>query len=291
MDRKEAQKLLERRVELRRERQFGEADAIREQLRAGGWEVVDSPTGSELQAIKPPTPSEQRPPARAVTALTVVHGWPADAERWLLSLFTHTKADFEALVVDNSGDPRVAQLRARAAERLRFITLNPPLGFADAVNAAIDEAAGEVVVLFDPGVELKGDVVSPLLDALSDRTVALAGAFGVRARPGLKEFEQSDGPEVDAIEGYCMAFRRADARAVGGFDPKFRFYRIADIEFSFRLREHGGRALVVPGLPLEKHEHRLWESTPPAERDRLSKRNMYRFLDRWRTRTDLLVTQ
>ena len=86
-----------------------------------------------------------------------------------------------------------------------------------------------------------------------------------------------------------MAFRRSDAQGVGGFDPKFRFYRIADIEFCFRLRDRGGRAVVVPGLPIQRGEHRLWEAASPAERDRLSKRNMYRFLDKWGSRTDLLI--
>jgi cysteinyl-tRNA synthetase len=79
--------------------------------------------------------------------------------------------------------------------------------------------------------------------------------------------------------------------AVGLLDPKYRFYRIADIDFSFRLRERGGRAVVVGGLPVVRHEHRLWESTPPAERDRLSRRNFYRFLDHWRLRDDLVTRQ
>jgi cysteinyl-tRNA synthetase len=195
-------------------------------------------------------------------------------------------------VVDNSDDPRIAGwLQSRVAERLRVITLSPSLGFAAAVNAGIEASVGEVCVLFDPGVELKGDAISPLLEALSDPTVVVAGPFGLRARGTLKEFDESPGPAVDAIEGYCMAFRRADALAIGGLDPKFRFYRMADVEFSFRLRDRGGRAVVVSGLPVEKHEHRLWESTEPAERDRLSRRNMYRFLDRWRDREDLLVGQ
>jgi GT2 family glycosyltransferase len=219
-----------------------------------------------------------------------VHGWLPDLERWLLSVFTHTKADFEAVVVDNSGDARIAgTLKSRAAERLRIVTLDPPLGFAAALNAGIESAAGEVVVLCDPGVELKGDAVTPVVAALAEPGVAVAGPFGVRGKGSLKEFVESDGPDVDAVEGYCMAFRRSDALAAGGFDPKFRFYRIADIEFSFRLRDRGGRAVVVPSLPIERHEHRMWESTEPAERDRLSKRNMYRFLDRWRDREDLLT--
>lgn len=169
--------------------------------------------------------------------------------------------------------------------------LDPPLGFGGAVNAGIEAAAGEVVVLFDPGVELQGDAVSPLLDALADPTVVVAGPFGLRAKGTLKEFDSSAGPDVDAIEGYCLAFRRADGLAVGGFDSRFRFYRMADVEFSFRLRDGGGRAVAVAGLPLVKHEHRLWESTEPRERERLSKRNMYRFLDRWRDREDLMVGQ
>ncbi len=146
-----------------------------------------------------------------------------------------------------------------------------------------------MVILFDPGVELTGDAVSPLLDALADPTVVVAGPYGLRGKGTLKEFEEHAGPDVDAIEGYCMAFRRSDAQAVQGFDPKFRFYRIADIEFSFRLRDRGGRALALAGLPVRKHEHRLWEATSPEERDRLSRRNLYRFLDKWGGRTDLLV--
>jgi GT2 family glycosyltransferase len=147
------------------------------------------------------------------------------------------------------------------------------------------------VTLFDPGVELTGDAVSPLVEALADPSVVVAGPYGLRGRGTVKEFDESSGPEVDAIEGYCMAFRRSDAQALEGFDSRFRFYRIADIEFSFRLRARGGRAVALAGLPVEKHEHRLWEATDPKERDRLSKRNFYRFLDRWGKRSDLLVGQ
>jgi cysteinyl-tRNA synthetase len=290
MNREEAEALVAERRRRRLQKNFAEADAIRERLREGGWGVVDSHNGSELQALKAPASTAPAAAPRAVTLLTVVHGWKPDAERWLLSVFTHCKADFEALIVDNSGDERIAAwLHSRAAERLRSIRLDPPLGFAGAVNAGIEAAAGEVAILFDPGVELTGDAISPLVEALADPSVVVAGPFGLRGSGTLKEFAESPGPDVDAIEGYCMAFRRADAQALEGFDPKFRYYRIADIEFSFRLRDRGGRALAVSGLPIEKHEHRLWEATAPAERDRLSKRNFYRFLDRWGKRTDLLV--
>ena len=254
--------------------------------------MLDGPEGTKLEPLKAPASETEKEPAsrRAVSLLSVVNGWKPDAERWLLSVFTNCKADFEAIVVDGSGDERIgAWLESRAADRLRTMRVNSQVGFAAAVNAAIEAATGEICILFDQSVEMTGDAVTPLVEALADPSTVVAGPFGLRAQGTIKEFAENPGPEVDAIEGYCMAFRRADALVVGGFDPKFRFYRIADIDFSFRLRDRGGRAVALDGLPLQRHEHRLWEYTAPAERDRLSRRNFYRFLDRWGKRADLLV--
>jgi hypothetical protein len=47
--------------------------------------------------------------------------------------------------------------------------------------------------------------------------------------------------------------------------------------------------VATPELPLRRHEHRGWGDLPQAERDRLSKRNFYRFLDHWGGRRDLLL--
>jgi len=67
-------------------------------------------------------------------------------------------------------------------------------------------------VLFDPGVELRGDVAGPLLGALADPGVAVAGAFGVRAVGRIGHFHPEPGADVDALEGYVLAFRRQDAK-------------------------------------------------------------------------------
>ena len=105
----------------------------------------------------------------------------------------------------------------------------------------------------------------------------------------LREFEESPAPgPCDAIEGYCMAMRRELLIATGGFDEKFRWYRTADIELSFRVKDRGLGTEVVP-IPVERHAHRMWFETEPAERAKWSKRNFYRFLDRWRDRWDLVL--
>jgi hypothetical protein len=90
-----------------------------------------------------------------------------------------------------------------------------------------------------------------------------------------------------------MAFRRGDVVARGPLDEHFRFYRNLDIWWSLVLRDEGEgsppRRAIAVELPAVRHEHRGWSSLPEAERDRLSRRNFYRIMDRFGSRRDLLV--
>ena len=162
------------------------------------------------------------------------------------------------------------------------------LGWADARTVGMAQSSGEITILLDTSLEPTGDVVAPLLAAFDDPSVGLAGGWGVTSADA-REFVDAPPGEVDAVEGYCLAIRREALRAVGGFDRRFRFYRNADLDFSFAVRDAGWRAIRTEQLPVTRHEHRGWTSLPEAERDRLSKRNFYRFLDRWRDRPDLLL--
>src|SRR4029077_14417517 len=162
------------------------------------------------------------------------------------------------------------------------------LGWADAVNLELRRTRGAIVVLLDASVRPPGAIVGPLLDVFNDATVGLAGPIGVTSAD-LRHFEEAPPGEVDAIEGYCLAVRREGLRDVGLFDPHFRFYRNADLDFSLAARAAGWRAVRTVDLALTLHEHRGWSSLAPEERDRLSKRNFYRFLKHWGDRRDLLT--
>jgi GT2 family glycosyltransferase len=125
---------------------------------------------------------------------------------------------------------------------------------------------------------------------MRDPDVVVAGAFGVRSEGRIGHFHAHPGPTVDALEGYVMAMRRRQALDAGGFDRRFRFYRLADFELCFRLRDRsGGQAVVVAGLPVERHEHRLWDSLTEEVREQRSRRNYYRLLDLWGKREDLIT--
>ena len=128
---------------------------------------------------------------------------------------------------------------------------------------------------------------------MDDPTVAVAGGWGI-VSGDLRKFEDAPPGDVDAIEGYCQAFRRADYAERGPIDERFRFYRNLDIWWSLVLRDMGPglpprRAVSLDGLPLVRREHRGYTSLPDEERDRLSKRNFYRIIDRFGSRRDLLV--
>ena len=145
-------------------------------------------------------------------------------------------------------------------------------------------------MILDTSVEPTGDLITPLVAALDDPTVGVVGGFGI-ASADLRSFEDAPPGDVTAIEGYALAFRRDDAAARGPLDERFRFYRNLDIWWSLVLRDEGEgspprRAVAIP-LPVTRHEHRGWTSVPEAERDRLSKRNFYRIIDRFGWRRDL----
>jgi hypothetical protein len=107
----------------------------------------------------------------------------------------------------------------------------------------------------------------------------------------LRRFSDAPPGDVTAIEGYALAFRRSDGADRGPLDERFRFYRNLDIWWSLVLRDEGDgtppRRAVAVELPAERHEHRAWTTTPEDERDRLSKRNFYRIIDRFGSRRDL----
>src|SRR5439155_3510398 len=143
----------------------------------------------------------------------------------------------------------------------------PDVGWAAARNAGLRRAASDVVVVVDGSIEFTGEGLRRLADALRDPTVGVTGPFGL-VSDDLREFRESGGPDVDAVEGYVMAFRRELLERGLRFDEKFKFYRTADIELSFQIKAMGLRATVTP-IGVRRHEHRLWAGTPEDERNRL----------------------
>jgi hypothetical protein len=308
----------EARSAARAARDFATADRLRGEIEDAGWKVIDSGTAYRLEAAHPAdlvedgrirygrsdaVPSRlDTPPTGLATAVIVAREDPSGAARAAASLLGHGPAGIDVIVVadglDREQDEALEAELVRAGEpvaagRLEILRTSAMLGQGAALNIGSRRADGRVVIVLDASVEATGDVVTPLLAALEDPAVAVAGAFGL-ASDDLRHFREVTAGQAAAIEGYLQAFRRSDLQARGPIDEAFRFYRNLDIWWSLVLRDEGPDArprdaMVVPGLPLVRHDHVAWMTAAPAERDRLSKRNFYRVLDRFRDRPDLAV--
>jgi GT2 family glycosyltransferase len=301
----------ETRAAARRARDWQEADRLRGEIEAAGWTIVDDGLRFRLTPTYPPdveagdrvlygrsanVPSllTETPfgPASVVLAVTVA---PEDAVRAARSVRDNAPDGTQVITVADGPDADLGGgfLPGQPGDHDEIVRTSAPLGHAAALNCGIRRARSSVVVVMDPSVELTGDAISPLIAALADPSVALAGPFGISS-DDLRHFRDAPPGDVDAIEGYLMAFRRADYAARGPLDERFRFYRNLDIWWSLVLRDEGvgaapRRAVAVPDLSVVRHEHRGWTTLPEAERDRLSRRNYYRLLDRFRDRRELLV--
>lgn len=296
----EVRRLAAERVKRRASKDFAAADELRDRIAELGYRIVDAPGGPDFEPLapaEPEAPARLSPrnvesvledvPTADVSVHWVVEGWPEDVVRALGGFRAHEgERDVQYVVADvTETDP------STYGEGVEVLRLEPGTGWGAARNAGLRRSRGRIVLVVDGSIEPNGDVLGPLEAALADLGVGVCGPFGISTRD-LREFHESAGVggdrRVDVIEGYLMAFRRDALRDAGLFDEKFAWYRTADIELSFRLKEARLRAVVVD-VPVERHEHRMWASTPPQERDRLSKRNYYRFLERFRGRVDLLV--
>ncbi len=294
---------------------WAEADRLRATIEAAGWKIVDHGTDFGLSPAAPPdlvdgtrtrygasrnVPSRlEETPVGLATVVLLATDWPGDLGRALIPLRTMQPAGVSVVIVANDPSPEQA-MALETVERepssgpaIEIVWTSDRLGHGAALNAGIRRVSGPVVVLLDTSVEPTGDFVTPLVAALGDPSVAVAGGWGIVSND-LRHFEDAPAGDADAIEGYCLAFRRADVAVYGQLDERFAFYRNLDIWWSLVLRdrgpgEHPRRAVALDGLPLVRHDHRDYTGVPEAERDRLSKRNFYRIIDRFGSRRDLLT--
>ena len=271
------------------------------------------------------------PDTGLVSVVLIATDWPDDLERALAGLRTASPAGTSVVIVADAPSPEQtlaleaweapAALAALAAPEapaalaapeapeaqgapegaapsglpIEIVWTGERLGLAAATNIGLRRAMAPVVVLLDTSLEPTGDILTPLVRTLDDPTVAVAGDRGIISTD-LRKFSDAPPGDADAIGGHLQAFRRADCAARGPLDEHFRFYPNMDIWWSLVLRDEGQgspprRAVGIAGLPVVRHAQRGYVNLPDDERDRQSKRNFYRVVDRFGSRRDLLVSR
>ena len=290
--------LAEQRAQARAGKDFAESDRLREAIADAGWVVRDGADGYQL-APRPPyavLPSVTDLPDRSgepddgrATVGVLVEGWPEDVRTCVEALLAHAPQDVRVVLLENGPTGAGAVVHELAEHpRVDELHVERPAGWSQARQALLAWDTAAVHVLLDPSTVLEGDGLGPVLAALEgDPGVVGAGWRGVRLDDGWLSFSAAPPGEVEALLGYLFAVRRS-AAAVVPLPPKARFYRNADMEWSFLLREAGGRLVVPSGeLPVRQDRHRGYHDTPVEHRDKESKKTYDRFLARFRGREDL----
>lgn len=307
--------LLEQRAVARAARDYATADRLRAAVREAGFEIQDTRHGSLAVPRRPGAEfpllvnSQQAPNRlhhadRYTWSINVLaRNNREDLLRCLASIAQHAHGqNIEVVVIDNgSTDDTLAFLQGLARNPLftipdgaaipvQVLFADHNLGFAGGRNTTMRASTGRYVVLLDTSIELADDIWTPLAAALEDPTIGVAGPYGL-VTSDLRDFVEAPGPDVDAIEGYLLAFRRDLLPEVGPIDEKFRFYRLADIYWSFFFKAAGLRAVALAEVArgLIKHPHREWYSLAPEEQRAKSKKNFDLFRDRWHHGESLLV--
>jgi GT2 family glycosyltransferase len=222
--------------------------------------------------------------ALAVSAVVVNHRRPELTIECLASLeaaLGRLGEPAELIAVDNgSGDGSAARIGERFPDA-RVVALDENRGFAGAVNAALEGAGGEWVLLLNNDTTIDAGAVARLLEAgrsagdvgsvaaqmrfaASPRIVNSAGigvdrlgiaydrGLGDRADAEAVAPASGDAVEVFGASGGAALLRRSMLDELGGLDESF-FFALEDVDLAWRARMAGWRALYAPGAVVWHH--------------------------------------
>jgi GT2 family glycosyltransferase len=170
------------------------------------------------------------------------------------------------IVVDGGNDGSLQWAKAFGAKVLHFPTAGGP---ARARNAGAAVAQSEILFFMDADVTLHADTLWQIRNLFGNQPelVALIGSYD--DDPGEKNFlsqyknlfhhhtHQLAHEEASTFWGACGAIRREIFLAVGGFDERFRYPSVEDIELGYRLKRSGYQIQLCKTV-LVKHLKR-WE--------------------------------
>ncbi len=300
---------LGQRTACREQVNYAAADALRSELLTGGYVVQDTPG---MTRIRPKTPLEQKeerwtwvsssrevesaldqPDLYDFSFVLNAYNYADDIRRCVRAMRAFAQGyRAEIIAIDNGSTDDTAEFLERCQQEdrdFRVVHCDHVIGDAAGKNIGLKLSQGKHIIILDASTEVAGDILGPIARQLSDETVGIFGPYGLTT-DDLQHFHEEVGRgEADAMQAYCMAFRREAVRKVGLMHEGFRFYRNLDIDYCFQFKEKGYKVMADNTLPLVRHEHRQWEELDDGQRDELSRKNFGRFLRRWGNRPDLLI--
>jgi len=264
-------------------------------------EVLEYPTANRVR---------MRLPQAVRVSVIIPTDSPARAEkctRDLPSLTDYPNAEF--IIVTSTG--LIEKLRTLAepiSSQVRFVAFDGPFNFSAKCNAGAQAASGERVIFLNDDIEAgQRDWIENLIEPLENQQVGATApkllyptgriqhaglVTGVRGLVGTA-LHQWPGDSVDynnlaqsmrtvsALSAACLAMRRADFLAVGGFDEINTPIAHSDLDLCFKLREAGMRCVYTPFATLTHHGHAsIGQAQQTAKAQIVDKASIF-LLQRW----------
>ena len=288
---------------------FHKADIHRESINDLGYVIEDTVEGSiirekfysetefgRLKSISSSSELSQHPlnlNKYDVTFCLIGNDFTSDLTRCINSIINFTKSiSYQILILNKISNPESSEFIKSIGQKVdtKVINTDHGLGEGTSKNILLKSSEGSIIILLDTSVELTNDIANPISTILKDQSVGITGAFGLKTSDmhHFRDDPNGNGGEMDAIQSYCFAFRRKSIQTVGLMRETFRFYRHLDLDYSFQFKSKGYKIIEIPNLPLIRHEHRIWESMPDYQREKLSQANYKKFLEKWQKYPKLL---
>ena len=282
--------LAQARMNARAAKDFALADKYRDELLQAGYEVVDVAGGYELKPKKPyitlayPRDIRTIDLDKDVTVGLIVDGFTEDALETVKAIKANSDC---AVAIISLGD--AGTLFEQMDKRTYLISVNPGAAWGDCANVFLEKVQSKYVVIMDPSTRFTGDAITPVVQQLEKGDYVAVGWRGglVNTEDEWRSVDDKGSGEVDVLFSYFMAFNRAAMIEVGGFNPRALYYRNADIEYSLKIRQAGGRLLQME-LPLMQERHHGYHDVDPEYREVQSKKNYDRILDKYRGKSAIL---
>jgi GT2 family glycosyltransferase len=193
-------------------------------------------------------------------------------EECLNSVLLTRYPNFEIIFVDNGSTDGSVEYILRLAQndsRIKLIQNSTNLGFAEGNNSGIRHARGEYIVLLNNDTVVDPNWIAELVKAMEkDQDVAVAQAkllsyynhrvidsaggiidrWGFSIDRGMEEVDEGQYDNNQEIFFACFAasiVRKKVFREVGLLDTRF-FAMFEDVDFCWRVRLRGYRAMLVP---------------------------------------------
>jgi hypothetical protein len=283
-------KLGEARQVARLERNYSLADEIRDDLLSKGWEIIDAGGEFELRpklrylVLENVSSMHSVFEGREIAVAMIVSGFTEDAIDCINSISAYSTTPIFILCLGEVGS-----LEEVVNEETLLVKVIDPCGWGQAANAILQNVKSNYLVIMDPSTRLNGDALTLVLDRFSAGEYSAIGWRGglINIEDDWRSVDDKGSGEVDVLFSYFLALNRESALEVGGFNARAIYYRNADIEFSLRLRQTGGRLLQMD-LPLTQGRHHGYHDVDAEFREVQSKKNYDRILERFRGKNAIL---